>query len=175
MKLIGLRKFQGRSLDDVVKYLRVDVSKTFEDLFTVLLSPDSRDIAKTFTLGPTPWATSSAIGIVGTFSLGPGDWLISGQAKIDTFASTVTSQPGSALVALSGIDQLVEGQIASLENIAINAGANGTDKTTRLALPTFFATTKTRQTFYGLAVNQYGTAAGAKNTIYVTAVNLRRD
>lgn len=53
MKFLGLRRFYGRTLDDALKYVRVDIHKAFEDLVLGLKKLSFADNFSSFTVDVT--------------------------------------------------------------------------------------------------------------------------
>ncbi len=76
---LELRKFSGKSLDDVVNYLNRDISKAFSDLFAILTQPLD-EIGEIFEkdFSDVSAATTGAIFGIGLITPPKGTWLVTG-------------------------------------------------------------------------------------------------
>lgn len=76
MKFLGIKKFQGRTLDQILTYLKVDVSKAFNDLTTILAKPEDPQIVRATAFATTTIATSLTDVSGGILALPRGIWQV---------------------------------------------------------------------------------------------------
>jgi hypothetical protein len=102
MKLLGLKPFFGRSLNEVVEYLRIDVAKGFSDLFAVLNSVKlAEDYAEASMADAASFSATATAMDIAQITLPPGDWNVFGAVLFDSNGSS--NPTGTAWISLASL------------------------------------------------------------------------